>query len=81
MKRKISLGTIADVRREIANVYRDAKDKTLDIGEAHKLTMILRELVKAVDVENKTGGGGEVETNLNNIADAIRQRDIEKPTS
>jgi hypothetical protein len=53
---RLPLATIADCRREIARVYRSAKARTLDVGDASKLVnilFILARLIESSDLEQR----------------------------
>ena len=47
---RINLSTSEDVRREMARVYREARNKTLAANEATKLTYILTQILRATEV-------------------------------
>ena len=49
--RQIKLKTADDVRTEMASVYRQARRGDIDISDATKLTYMLGQLAKAVEVE------------------------------
>ncbi len=48
---RIRLASIGDVRREMALVYRQAKNGRLDIQSATRLTYILSNLGKIIEIE------------------------------
>ena len=48
---KIKLNTIDDVRREMAAVYREARDGTLDISNAGRLAYVLTGIGKLIEIE------------------------------
>jgi hypothetical protein len=47
---RINLSTSEDVRREMARVYREARNKTLAANEATKLTYMLTQILRATEV-------------------------------
>ena len=47
---RINLSTPEDVRREMAKVYREARGRTLDTGEASRLIYMLSPIVKAYEL-------------------------------
>lgn len=49
---QIPLRNAADIRRELARLYREARGGALDRGEANKLAWLLGELRKAVELED-----------------------------
>ena len=47
---RINLSTSEDIRREMARVYREARNQTLAANEATKLTYILTQILRATEV-------------------------------
>ena len=47
---RINLSTSEDVRREMAKVYREARNKELATNEATRLTYILTQILRATEV-------------------------------
>jgi hypothetical protein len=47
---RINLSTSEDVRREMARVYREARNKTLAANEATKLVYMLTQILRATEV-------------------------------
>jgi len=47
---RINLSTSEDVRREMARIYREARNKTLAANEATKLTYILTQILRATEI-------------------------------
>lgn len=53
---KIKLNTLEDVRREMARVYREARDGIIDSSEAGRFAYILTgigKLIEATDIEKR----------------------------
>jgi len=48
---KIKLNKLADIRREMASVYRDAKAGKMPIGDATRLAFVLSNLGKLIELE------------------------------
>ena len=51
------LATSADVRREMATLYREARSGRLDVADASKLTFILNQIAQVLridDIEQRT---------------------------
>jgi hypothetical protein len=49
---RLRLGSVGDVRRELAKVYRQARASQLDMAKACKLTYVLATLGKLIEVES-----------------------------
>jgi hypothetical protein len=47
---RINLSTAEDIRREMGRVYREARSKKLATNDATKLTYILTQMLKAVEI-------------------------------
>ena len=47
---RINLSTSGDVRREMAKVYREARNKEIPTNEATRLTYILTQILRATEV-------------------------------
>jgi len=47
---RIKLSTSGDVRREMAKVYREARNKEIPTNEATRLTYILTQILRATEV-------------------------------
>ncbi|WON75151.1 hypothetical protein [Nitrosospira sp. Is2] len=53
---KIKLNALEDVRREMAHVYREARDRKIDSSEAGRLAYILTgigKLIEATEIEKR----------------------------
>jgi len=78
-KKLIKLATISDIRREMATVYREARAKTIENTEAHKLTMMLKEISKAAEIElnfdKQPADDKKIADQLRDVAKAIRDTD------
>jgi len=48
----IKLGSIAEVRRELARVYRDARGGQLETGDASRLSYILVSIGKMIELDD-----------------------------
>ncbi|NNM66103.1 MAG: hypothetical protein HKL99_16105 [Burkholderiales bacterium] len=46
------LATSADVRRELATLYREARNQRLDVGDASKLAHILNTIAQVLRVDD-----------------------------
>jgi len=74
--KQIPLANIPDIRREMACVYREARAKKLDSTEAHRLTMILKEICKAAEIElNSSAGNKENVPDLSEFSKIMRGAD------
>jgi len=51
--RKIRLKNLEDVRREQANLYREARTRKIEVNEASKLSYMLTNIAKMIEAENE----------------------------
>ena len=62
---QIKLGSIAEVRREMARVYRDARGKQIDTADASRLSYILVSIGKMIELDELEKRISQLEGNSN----------------
>ena len=65
-RRKINLSSLADVRREAAAVYRDARQGTIDTQDASRLAFVLMTISKMIELETIDARLAELEWRAEN---------------
>ena len=51
-RRRIRLGSVEEMRKEMERVYREARQNELDIGVASKLSYMLSQMTRVAEVSN-----------------------------
>lgn len=67
MKKRSALTKLSDVRRELASLYHEAREKKINVADASRLANLLQILAKVIE-------GSDVEARLSEIERLLMER-------